>query len=71
MLFVNDTDAGFMGATGNGFDVFCRFALLRELGVDLLGSFNGGLGVKFSWVAKSLAVVGAEAWERLYLGMRL
>ena len=28
MLFVDDTDAGFVGAAGDGFDVFCRFALL-------------------------------------------
>ena len=71
MLFVDDADAGFMGATGNRFDVFCRFALLRELSIDLFGSFDGGLGVKFSWVDKLLIAVGAEAWERLYLGMKL
>ena len=47
MLFVDDADAGFMGAAGDGFDVLGRFALLRELGVDLLGGFDGGLGVEF------------------------
>ena len=49
MLFVDDTDAGLMGAAGDGFDVFCRLALLCELGVDSFGSFDGGLGVEFGW----------------------
>lgn len=52
MLFINDTDAGFMGATGNRFDVFCRFSLLRELGIDYFGSFDGRLGVEFSWLER-------------------
>ena len=47
VLFVDDADAGFVGAAGDGFDVFCRFVLRGELGVDLLGGFDGGLGVEF------------------------
>ena len=27
VLFVDDADAGFVGAAGDGFDVFCGFAL--------------------------------------------
>ena len=46
VLFVDDADAGFVGATGDGFDVFCGLALFCEPGADLFGGFDGGLGVE-------------------------
>ena len=46
VLFVDDPDAGFVRAAGDGFDVFCGFALFGELAVDLFGCFDGGLGVE-------------------------
>ena len=49
VLLVDDADAGFVRAAGDGFDVFGRFALFGELGVDLFGCFDGGLGVEFGW----------------------
>lgn len=55
VLFVNDADASFVGAAGDGLDVFRGLSLFRELGVDLFGSFDGGLGVEFGWVRKRLA----------------
>lgn len=70
MLFVDDTDAGLMGAAGDGLDVFCRLALLCELGVDSFGSFDGGLGVEFGW-KDVISTSGSGSVERLYLGMRL
>ena len=49
VLFVDDSDAGFVGADGNGLDVRGGFAARRERGVDLFGGFDGGLGVEFGW----------------------
>lgn len=60
VLFVDDADAGFVGAAGDGFDVFGGFASLCELGVDPFRCFDGGLGVEFGWRERSLAVVGKE-----------
>ena len=45
-LLVNNTNAGFMCATGNPFDILGRFAHLLELMMDVLGSLNGGLRVE-------------------------
>lgn len=42
-LLVDDSDAGFVCSNGNVFDVFCRLALLLQLGVDVLSGFDGGL----------------------------
>lgn len=71
MLFVDDTDASFVGAAGDGFDVFCRLALFCEVGVDLFGGFDGGLGVELGWVEKPLVFMGVEGKEKTHLGMRL
>ena len=46
VLFVDDADTSFVGAAGDGFDVFCGLALLGELRVDFFRGFDGGLGVK-------------------------
>ena len=64
VLFVDDADAGFVGAAGDGFDVFCGFALSCQLGVDLFSGFDGGLGVEFGWVEKSLALVRVNGRAR-------
>lgn len=34
MLFVDNANAGFVGANGYGFDVFGRLALFFEVGMD-------------------------------------
>ena len=60
VLLVDDADAGFVGAAGDGFDVLCGFALLCELGVDLFGGFDGGLGVEFGWGGRSSALLEVE-----------
>ena len=60
VLFVDDADAGFVGAAGDGFDVFSGLASFCELCVDLFGGFDGSLGVEFGWLESSLALVGAE-----------
>lgn len=49
VLFVDDPDAGFVGADHDGFDVFCCLAFLLKTGVDLFGGFDGGLGVELGW----------------------
>lgn len=64
VLFVDDADASFMGAAGDGFDVFRGLALFCKLGVDLFGGFDGGLGVEFGWVGKSSALKRAERPRR-------
>lgn len=46
VLLVDDADAGFVRADGDGGDVACGFAALGELVVDLLGGFDGGLGME-------------------------
>ena len=48
VLFVDDPDAGFVGAADYGFDVRGRFAYRFEVGVDEFGGFDGGLRVEFS-----------------------
>ena len=47
-LFVDDTDASFVGADGDVLDVFGSLAHLGEGTVDVLGSLDGSLGVEFS-----------------------
>ncbi len=47
VLLVDDTNAGFVGAAGDVFDVFGRLAHLFQLRVDSLGGFNSGLGMEF------------------------
>lgn len=47
-LFVDDTDAGLMGADGDILDVFGGLAHAGQLLVDVGGSLNGGLRVEFS-----------------------
>ncbi len=42
-LFVDNTDTGFVCANGDIFDVFCGFALLFQLGMNVLGGFDCGL----------------------------
>ena len=43
MLFIDDTDAGFVGADGDGFDVFGGFAAFFEVSVDMFCGFDGSL----------------------------
>ncbi len=62
VLFVDDADASFVGTAGDGFDVFCGFALFCELGVDFFGGFDGGLGVELGW-ERPLALVEVEGVE--------
>jgi len=47
VLFVNDANARFVGADGDGFDVFGGFASLFEVCVNVLCGFDGGLGMEF------------------------
>ena len=49
VLFVDDADAGFVGAADDGFDIGCGFAPGFKFSVDLFGGFDGGLGVEFGW----------------------
>jgi hypothetical protein len=46
-LFVDDTDAGFVCSVDDALDVLCALAHLLQFDVQALGSFDGGLGVKF------------------------
>jgi len=48
-LLVDDADAGFVGAVGDGGDVGGGFAQFLELDVEALGGLDGGLGVEFGW----------------------
>lgn len=48
-LLVDDTHAGFVRAAGDGLDVGGGFALGFKGVVDLLGGFDGGLGVEFGY----------------------
>jgi hypothetical protein len=50
-LFVDDADAGLVGAVGDLLDVCGSLAHLGELLVDDLGGLDGGLGVEFGWAA--------------------
>lgn len=43
MLFVDNAYAGFVGADGDGFNVFGGFALLFEVGMDEFGGFDSRL----------------------------
>ncbi len=49
VLFVDDANTRFVGANGDGFDVFGGFAAFLKVGVDVFGGLNGGLGVEFGW----------------------
>ena len=49
VLFVDDADAGLMGANSDGFDVFGRFPAFFKVGVDVFCGFDGGLRMKFGW----------------------
>ena len=69
VLFIDDADASFVGPTSDGFDVFRRFASLRELDVDPFSGFDGGLGVKLGCI-ESLASWESEG-EDPYLGKTL
>lgn len=46
-LFVDDTDAGFMGADFDVFDIFNGLAHLGQSCVYVLSRLNGSLRVKF------------------------
>ena len=46
-LFVDDADAGFVGAADDAFDVGGGLAHIGEFLVHGLGGFDGGLGVEF------------------------
>jgi len=48
-LFVDDANAGFVGAAGDFFNIGGGFALFLELEVDGFCGFDSGLGVEFSW----------------------
>ena len=48
VLFVDDPDASFVGADGDGFDIFGGFASPQQFFVDVFCSFDGGLRVEFS-----------------------
>jgi hypothetical protein len=48
-LLVNNPDAGFMGPNGDFFDVFGCLAQLFQSCINMLGSLNGGLRVKFGY----------------------
>ena len=49
VLFVDDADAGLVGADCDCFDVGGGFAPGAELGVEEFGGFDCGLGVEFGW----------------------
>ncbi len=48
-LLVDDADTGFMCSDSDIFDVFCGFALLFQLRMNVLGSFDGGLRMEFGF----------------------
>jgi hypothetical protein len=47
-LFVDDSDAGFVGSAYNSLDIGGGFAHIGKLLVDFLRSFDGSLGMEFS-----------------------
>lgn len=58
VLFVDDADAGFVGADGDRFDIFGGFTLLLKLGVDEFCGLDSSLGMKFGWGGMSAYCVG-------------
>jgi hypothetical protein len=46
-LFVNNSDACFVGPAGDFLDIGGGFAHVGKFLVDILGGFNGSLGVEF------------------------
>ena len=49
VLFVDDADAGFVGANCDGFNVLGGFAAFLEVRIDVFCGFDGGLGVELGW----------------------
>ena len=43
VLFVNDSDAGFVGSDDDGFDIFGCLALRFECSIDFFGGFDRSL----------------------------
>ena len=77
VLFIDDADAGFVGADDDRFDVGGGFVALLERGVDLFGGFDRGLGVEFGWFGGrgKVSLVQRGVLRRvgsgMYLGRRL
>ena len=49
VLFVNDTYTSLVSSNCYGFDVFYRFSLLFQVGVDEFSSFDSSLRMELSW----------------------
>lgn len=67
-MFVDDADAGFVGAAGNGLDVGCGLAFVLESLVDVLGGLDGGLGVEFGY--GTISMTSLQRIVGSYLGRR-
>ncbi len=50
VLLVDNSDASFVGADSNVFDVFGGFVSLFKVSVDVFCGFDGGLGMEFGWL---------------------
>jgi hypothetical protein len=63
-LFVDNSDAGFVGSAGDFLDIRCGLAQIGKFFVDVLRSFNSGLGVEFSCnlLVKLEKILGWLTW---------
>jgi hypothetical protein len=66
-LFVDNSDAGFVGSACDLLDICGRFSLVGKLLVDSLGGFDCSLGGKFSCEGVRNASID-RGWT--YLGMK-
>lgn len=60
-LLIDNPNTGFVCANGDVLDVFCRLALLLQLGVDMLGGFDGGLRMELG--CESRLTVTSDSWS--------